>query len=70
MSKRFQIIGHKLVITLSAIQPKRSKSGKSWLVASTRGPRDSGIKIKGEKVRVSANAFILVNRKHRKPRKS
>ena len=70
MSKRFQLIGRTLVITLKVNQPKPSKSGKSLLVASTRGPRDSGITIKGKKVRVSANAFILVNHKRNKSRNS
>jgi hypothetical protein len=68
MSKRFQIIGRKLIITLSVNPPKRSKSGKSLLIASTRGPRNSGITINGKEVRVSANAFILVDRKPLKPR--
>jgi hypothetical protein len=67
MSKRFQLIGRTLVITLKVNQPKPSKSGKSLLVASTRGPRNSGITIKGKKVRVSANAFILLDRRPRKP---
>jgi hypothetical protein len=66
MSKRFQINGNKLLITLNVKSPRLSKSGKSFLIASTRGPRKSGITIKGGEVRVSANAFILLSNNSRK----
>jgi hypothetical protein len=53
-----ELKGEYLFIRLRLLKPRTSKSGKSTLVASTRGPRDSGIEIKGKPVRIIANAFI------------
>lgn len=53
-----------IVIRLKMWKPRLSNSGKSMLVASTRGPRRSNVKIRGKVVRVSASAFYdRVNRK-------
>ncbi len=46
-----------LVIRLKLGTPRLSKSGKSMLVASTRGPKRSNVKIRGQFIRVNANAF-------------
>lgn len=48
----------RLLISLKLRKPAPSKSGKTLLVASTRGVRRSNVKIRGRRVRVSANAFI------------
>ena len=48
----------RLVISLKLRKPSPSKSGKTLLVASTRGVRQSNVKIRGRRVRVNANAFI------------
>jgi hypothetical protein len=50
----------RLVISLKLRKPTPSKSGKTLLVASTRGVRRSNIKMQGRWVRVNANAFIDV----------
>ena len=51
-----------LVITLPCEQkdPPVSKSGKSRVVASTRGNVQTSLQIKGKNVTVGANAYILV----------
>ncbi len=48
----------RLTISLKLRKPAPSKSGKSLLVASTRGVRRSTVKIGGKSVRVIAHAFI------------
>ena len=52
----------RLLISLKLRKPAPSKSGKTLLVASTRGVRQSNVKIRGRWVRVNANAFIDMNR--------
>ena len=51
-----------LVITLpvDTKDPPVSKSGKSRVVASTRGNVQTSLQIKGKNVTVGANAYILV----------
>lgn len=51
-----------IVFRLKMWEPRPSASGKSMLIASTRGPRRSNLKIRGKVIRVSANAFIDVRR--------
>ena len=53
----------RLLISLKVRKPAPSKSGKTWLVATTRGPRESGVMIQGRPVRINANAFIDPPRK-------
>ena len=48
--------GH-LVIRLKLWKPHLSTSGKSMVVASTRGPKRTNLQISGKCVRVNANAF-------------
>lgn len=47
-----------LVIRLKLKKPRLSKSGKSFLVGSTRGTKKSSVMINGKPVRFNANAFI------------
>jgi len=46
-----------LILHLKLQKPHPSKSGKSMLIATTRGPRRTNLKWKGKTVRVIANAF-------------
>jgi len=46
-----------LVITLP-IEPSRSKSGKSIVVASTRGNQPSTAMVNGKQVTIGVNAYI------------
>jgi len=49
----------RMVITLPLfIKPRRSKSGKSMLVASSHGPRKASFSIDGHPLYVVANAYI------------
>ena len=48
----------RLIISLKLRKPAASKSGKTAVVASTRGVRRSSVKMQGRWVRVNANAFI------------
>jgi len=52
----------RLIISLKLRKPTPSKSGKTLLVASTRGVKSSDAKVSGRRVRVNANAFIDVHR--------
>jgi hypothetical protein len=49
---------NKLVITLKMCNPVPSRSGKTLLVATTRGVRKSAVEVDGRRVRFVANAFI------------
>jgi hypothetical protein len=57
-----QVKNGKLLISLKLRKPAKSKSGKTLLVATTRGVRTSAVKIRGRRVRVNANAFIDLHR--------
>jgi hypothetical protein len=52
-----KVQGRNLVIELPLEEPKMSGSGKTMLVASSHGVRQSKVKIDGKKVLVVANAF-------------
>jgi hypothetical protein len=61
MKARFE--KKRFVISLPLIDvPRLSRSGKSFLVATSRGARKTNCKIEGNPIYVSASAFI---RKHR-----
>jgi hypothetical protein len=49
--------GSALQITLPLTDGEMSKSGKSMVVASTKGIVDSGLKVNGKALRVGVNAF-------------
>jgi hypothetical protein len=49
-----------LIFKIKMQEPKLSLSGKSMVVASSRGPRKSSLKIDGKPIYVNANAYIRV----------
>lgn len=51
----------RIIISLKIRKPTPSKSGKTLLVASTRGVQTTGIEVDGKPVRIVANAFIDVD---------
>jgi hypothetical protein len=53
-----KLVKGKLVITLKLKRPRLSASGKSYVVGSTRGFKQSGVRIKGKPVLFAANAII------------
>jgi hypothetical protein len=55
-----------LVIRMKLKKPRLSKTGKTWVVATTRGTKKSSIMIHGKPVRFNANAFIDRNKKKAK----
>jgi hypothetical protein len=55
-----------LIIELPRQEPKVSGSGKSMVIGSTKGPKNTGIQYKGQDLYVVANAFVR-NSEH--PRK-
>jgi len=61
-----------LVITLPVVDPPmKSKSGKTVLVATSKGPRRTAVKSNGQPVVVNVNAYIRPPgyvRKHVDPR--
>jgi hypothetical protein len=57
---KVEVKSGRLIISLKLRKPTASKSGKTLLVASTRGVKYSNVKIRGRWVRVNANAFIDV----------
>jgi hypothetical protein len=48
-----------LIIELPLEEPRPSKSGKTLLVASTRGVKPSAAQLKGKMISIVANAFIF-----------
>lgn len=46
-----------LVIRLKIWKPRPSASGRSMLIASTRGPRRAKVKFRGKTIRVIANVY-------------
>lgn len=59
---KVEVENGRLVISLKLRKPAPSKSGKTLVVASTRGVQPSKVKIRGKVVRVNANAFIDAKR--------
>lgn len=56
---KVEIVGKNLVITLPMnAPPKPSTSGKSLIIASTEGNKESEIKVNGKPVIVGLNAYI------------
>jgi hypothetical protein len=47
-----------LIIELPRQDPKVSGSGKSIVIGSTRGPKNTGVRYKGQDLCVVANAFV------------
>ena len=59
---KVEVKNGRIIISLKLWKPTASKSGKTLLVASTRGVRRSTVKIGGRWVRIIAHAFIDVGR--------
>jgi hypothetical protein len=53
-----QIVNGQLVITLPLQRPPPSASGKTLIVASSRGVKSSDLKVKGKVLCITANAFV------------
>jgi hypothetical protein len=53
-----KLVNGKLVITLQMTRPRLSASRKSYVIGSTRGFKQSSIRIKGKPVLFAANAII------------
>jgi hypothetical protein len=58
MISRAKLKDKVLVIELPLQEPKISASGKGIVVASTRGPLDTGIDFKGSDIFVVANTYV------------
>jgi hypothetical protein len=53
-----KIEGNKLIITADLETPTPSASGKTLVVASTRGNKETDVKIDGKPVIIGLNAYI------------
>jgi hypothetical protein len=53
-----KIVGKKLVIEIPLQKPRLSKTGKTRVVATTRGPWESAIEIEGLPLTIVSNAYI------------
>lgn len=53
-----QIKNNKLIIELDLTAPTPSKSGKTLLVASSKGIKETDAKVDGKNVSIGVNAFI------------
>lgn len=53
-----KIVGKNLVITLPLEEPKLSASGKTLVVASTRGNTETEAKVNGKALTIGVNAYI------------
>jgi hypothetical protein len=58
---RSRIENGNVVIELPLEKPRRSSTGKTLLIASTRGVKRSDSMFKGRRVSIVANAFIFPN---------
>lgn len=65
-----KVIGDQLVISLPMETPTPSASGKTLIVASSRGVRSSNVKVDGKDVCVVANAFIYADSVKEQPRET
>jgi hypothetical protein len=55
--------GKFLKILLRIQTPKLSRSGKSTVIATTKGPKPTSVKYKGKEVVIVANAFFYNKKK-------
>jgi hypothetical protein len=63
MSATIELDGQTLTITLQLQKPVRSTSGKSLVVATTRGTITTEARYAKKRIMVTANAFIYPNKK-------
>jgi len=53
-----EIKGNNLVITIELQKPTLSTSGKTKVVASTHGNKETDVVIEGKRVTIGVNAYI------------
>jgi hypothetical protein len=53
-----------LIIELPIEKPRPSASGRTIVVATTRGVKLTSVLLKGRKISINANAFIYPNKSH------
>ena len=53
-----EIKGNNLVITIELQKPTLSASGKTKVVASTHGNKETDVVIEGKRVTIGVNAYI------------
>jgi len=53
-----EIIGGNLVITIPMMTPRPSASGKTLVVATTSGNKQTTVKVDGKTVTIGLNAYI------------
>ena len=58
MAMNVEIKGNKLIIEIDLEKPKPSSSGKTLVVASTRGNVVTSVEIDGKPVTIGLNAYI------------
>ena len=58
MALKARLKNNVLIIELPLQDPKVSGSGKSVVIVSTRGPKNTGIEFEGQDLYVIANAFV------------
>lgn len=58
MAIEAKIEGNKLIITCDLEEPKPSASGKTLVVASTRGNMKTSVMVNGKPVIIGLNAYI------------
>jgi hypothetical protein len=61
MAMTAKIEGNRLVISIDLETPTPSSSGKTLVVASTRGNKETDVKIDGKPVVIGLNAYIRKN---------
>ena len=55
---RTEVVGDEIIIMLSLESPKKSKTGKSMIIATTSGFQETNEVFNGRKILVSANVII------------
>lgn len=56
-----EIKNGKLILTLNLEAPAASKSGKTFVVASTRGNKATSVLVDGKPLTIGVNAYISAN---------
>jgi hypothetical protein len=58
MAITFKVVGTKLIIEADLETPTPSASGKTMVVASTRGNMKTGVQVAGKEITVGLNAYF------------
>ena len=59
--------GNNLVIEIAMEKPRPSASGRSMLIAATRGAQNTGVMVNGKQVRVMLIAYIALDSVKKNP---